>query len=374
MAKPERLNMNYIKKLGSEFLNLETIQERKSEILAEVKAILSSLPIETSYGKTLEFIGVNYFGAVNSSQKTEKGRRKNYDTYILYLSPSDISGIQFCKFASEGCRAACLNLSGRALMAERSQGRVNNISLSRLVKSWLVAFNRELAEKIISHEISRESKKAKAKGHKFSARLNGTSDLFFGKVIRSFPDVQFYDYTKNASFLKLSENFENWHVTFSFSGTNLGNVRRAIQGGFHVAFPVVNKKDVERLIKAKKGYSMDETDLRFLDKLGNQFGLLTVKETPGTKEGIDKGFLLSQDMFLAIRRRIELDKAVNEIRRDIILGNPWDIYDSVSDNGYETEAFRHSAEVSVEAMKCEARKILVGIKQEKAALKEGVMA
>jgi len=297
--------MNHIKKLGSEFLNLETAQDRKSEILEEVKSILASLPIDTTYTKTLDTIGVKYFGAVNSSQKTEKGEALGYDTYILYLSPSNLSGIQFCKFASDGCRAACLNLSGRALMAERSKGKVNDISLSRLVKSWLVAFNRELAEKVICFEIGRESRKAEEKGNLFSARLNGTSDIFWGRVIRSFPDIQFYDYTKNPAFLKLSESFPSWHITFSFSGRNLEACRKAVGMGINIAFPVVGKKDVAKLIAQGKGFDMDKTDLRFLDTEKGGAGILTVKETPGTAEGIEKGFLLSPSRFLEIREMLE---------------------------------------------------------------------
>ena len=64
-------------------------------------------------------------------------------------------------------------------------------------------------------------------------------------------------------------------------------------------FPVVGKKDVQSLISSGIGFSMDETDLRFLDVSKGGFGILTVKETPGTIAGIAAGFLLSKNYFLS---------------------------------------------------------------------------
>ena len=291
--------MSNIDTLATSFL-LSSSPIEKGSILNLVKTILSSKELqEKSPAQILKEIGVSYFGAVNSSQKMEKGKKENYDSYVIYLSPSDLSGVNMCRFASAGCIAACLNGSGHALIAERAKGKANPIAISRLKKTWLVSFNRVAAEKVICHEIEREGKRSHSNGHKFCARLNGTSDIFYGSIIKKFPTVQFYDYTKNDLFLKLSKNFPNWHLTFSFSGNNHDAVIDAMKNGFNVAFPIVGKKEVKELIASGIGFSMDETDLRFLDPGKGNFGLLTVKETSGTLQGIEKGFLLSKNSFLS---------------------------------------------------------------------------
>ena len=49
--------------------------------------------------------------------KTTKGEAIGYLTGILYLAPSDTSGVaNVCAHASVGCKAACLNTAGRAAM------------------------------------------------------------------------------------------------------------------------------------------------------------------------------------------------------------------------------------------------------------------
>ncbi len=298
-----------INSIASNFILAETAQE-KSNWLSMARLFYSKDNLD---GKTpaqiLAYIGVSYMGAVNSSQKMEKGKKENYDSFVLYLSPAQSSGVQVCKFASEGCRAACLNNSGHALIASRAKGAANPIAISRLKKTWLVVFAREFAEMVIESEIAREAEKSARKGHRFCVRLNGTADIFWGKTIRKFPAIQFYDYTKNVSFLKLSKAFPNWHLTFSFSGENESSVIDALRDGFNVAFPVVGKRDVQSLIDSGLGFSMDETDLRFLDSAKGGFGLLTVKETPGTVAGIAKGFLLSRDAFLSFVSKFNKGRA-----------------------------------------------------------------
>lgn len=288
-----------INSIASNFILSQTAEEKQA-YLAMAKAFFSRENLEgKSPSQILDYIGVSYMGAINSSQKMEKGKTENYDSYVIYLSPAQLSGVNLCRFASDGCIAACLNTSGHALIAERAKGKANPIAISRIKKTWLVVFAREFAERVIESEIERNREKSEGKGHKFCARLNGTADNYWGSIIKKFPNVQFYDYTKNPAFLSLSENFSNWHLTFSFSGKNDKSVIDAMERGFNVAFPVVGKKDVKSLIDAGIGFSMDVTDLRFLDKAKGGFGLLTVKETPGTVAGIEAGFLLSKDAFLS---------------------------------------------------------------------------
>lgn len=281
---------------------LSTAPEERNNWFALAKSTFQGADFSAlSPRQILKWLGVSYLGAVNSSQKMEKGKKENFDSFVLYLAPSHASGINVCRHASAGCIAACLNLSGHALLALRGKGKANPIAVSRLKKTWLVAFARETAERVLSWEITRAKTKSEKAGHRFCVRLNGTSDVFWGSMFKKFPGVQFYDYTKNPLFLKLAPSFPNWHVTFSYSGENTPDVLAALQSGVNVAVPVVGKDTVARLIAEGRGFSMDKTDLRFLDEERGGFGLLTVKETPGTSEGIARGFLLDEKGFLALR-------------------------------------------------------------------------
>jgi hypothetical protein len=73
---------------------------------------------------------MNYTGKLltNNNAKTVKGRKKNYETYIMYLSPftQNSKGINLCSHASEGCAAACLFGSGfGGMFTNVEQGRIN---------------------------------------------------------------------------------------------------------------------------------------------------------------------------------------------------------------------------------------------------------
>jgi len=242
----------------------------------------------TTKAKLLKGLQVSYFASVNSSQKIEKGKRQNFDTLVLYLSASKNAGVDLCKFASTGCRLACLVASGHALIEKRS-GK-NKIDVSRIVKSWLSIYRKDIAETVLCAEIESARKRAERKGRKFSVRLNGTSDIDFYNVINAFPDVQFYDYTKDPERVELA----NYHLTFSYGQANKARVnhyKQAIERGQSIAFPVI-ASDFEQACALPDCYSMDETDLRFLDNAG-KYGILKAKVTENLKDGVKNKFLLS---------------------------------------------------------------------------------
>jgi hypothetical protein len=236
-------------------------------------------------------------GSTTNSVKTAKGEKLGVMTYIMYLLSGKMSGVQMCKFASEGCLAACLNLSGQALIGYHSVGLSNHCLIPRLIRTWLVAWNRPIAEKIIEHEMLLAGKRASKADMTFAVRLNGTSDLWWGALIKRHPEVTFYDYTKSPFNMRLSANLDNYHITFSYAGPdNVEHCAEALSRGHNIAIPVV-KGDIDRLLESGRGYTLDESDARFLDSDEVRFGLLTVKHTPGTQEGIDKGFLLDEHGF-----------------------------------------------------------------------------
>ena len=204
--------------------------------------------------------------------------------------------------ASEGCKKACLNTSGRVIMDTK-----NSIQISRLLKTWLFYANRDYFVKWLMAEINSADGTAFRKGRKFSVRLNGTSDLSWKlfklsswkdtydpkNVVDYFYHIQFYDYTKVLNRLNDSMKPKNMHLTFSHSGVNDSECTRALSMGYNVAVPFAEKLPTEY-----KGFEVidgDETDLRFLDKKGVTVGL-KVKRTRGGKKdlqyAIDNNFVI----------------------------------------------------------------------------------
>ena len=103
--------------------------------------------------------------------------------------------------------------------------------------------------------------------------LNGTSDEW--KLARAlaakFPEVEFYDYTKiPAPWKRVTANY---HLTFSFSGTNLPACIDALQHGINVA--VVFSGSLPATWHGYPVINGDESDLRFLDPVGVIVGLST---------------------------------------------------------------------------------------------------
>jgi hypothetical protein len=267
-----------MKQLAINYLNT-----RDQLHVAEARELLKNYKFE-SIAKLKRFLGITYLAGVNSSQKISKGTKLNYLTLVLYLSASRNAGIDVCKFATTGCRLACLVGSGHALIEERA-GR-NTIAASRVVKTWLVMFRRDLANLLLQSEIDSAKRRAERTGQGFAVRLNGTSDLDFSDIIEANPEVQFYDYTKDPT-RKLW--WPNYNVTFSYSSfLRMDHYRQALLMGASLAIPTYEFEDA---LKIPGTFSMDETDLRFLDR--GKFGLLKAKKTTNLSRGIENRFILS---------------------------------------------------------------------------------
>ena len=133
-------------------------------------------------------------------------------------------------------------------------------------------------------EIGKAVKKNEGKAI-VTIRLNGTSDLPFEKyrvfdnntknIFEMFPDVQFYDYTKNyLRFDKVLPN--NYHLTFSRSESNDTKAMELLKRGFNVAMVF------DKLPTSYNGFEVingDADDLRFLDKKNVIVGLKYKKMT-----------------------------------------------------------------------------------------------
>jgi hypothetical protein len=205
--------------------------------------------------------------------KTSKGEDLGYLTGILYMAPATIvKGQNVCKFASKGCKAACLYSAGR--------GKFSNVQSARIRKAELWRDNKDMFFRILIKDIRRAIKTAHRKGLKLCIRLNGTSDIDFenyrckGKnIFEIFPNVQFYDYTKNFTRLKaLKGHWNNYHLTFSRSESkrNQLEAEKLLKQGVNVAMVF---KNMPQLYSATQVIDGDMHDLRFLDKRNVVVGL-----------------------------------------------------------------------------------------------------
>jgi len=289
---------NSVKSLAKELLNT-TNKAMQVALRNEIKDEFKNLEFKTIGGAKRQ-TSLSYLGSVNSSAKIVKNAKKNYDTYIVYLAPHTMSGHNTCAMASEGCIEACLNTSGRVKMDVD-----NNILTARLLKTLLFYGNREFYNQWLFAEIESHRIKAEKKGHKFSVRLNGTSDLspkLFNvngvNVLDKFSNTMFYDYTK--IFNRMNMTSENYHLTFSFSGSNMNEVVQALDQGYNVAVPfLVGKNDA--LPNEFLGFDVsdaDETDLRFLDTLRIAgLRVKTTKDRSAIQTAVDKGFVIDPNNF-----------------------------------------------------------------------------
>lgn len=223
------------------------------------------------------------------SYKTLKGMKKGVTTYIMYIAPytQNAKGINLCSHASVGCAKACLFNSGNA--------RYNSIQVGRINKANYFVENRKAFMDQLFVEITAIVKKHKnldadakynKKGEvsyykKFAIRLNGTTDIPFEKfkfadgknIFEKFPDVQFYDYTKNLMRLKRVKDMKlkNVHLTFSRSESNEADCKKAIEMGYNVA---VVMSELVSTLWGLEVINGDETDLRFKDPKNVIVGLL----------------------------------------------------------------------------------------------------
>jgi hypothetical protein len=204
---------------------------------------------------------------IDTNHKTVKGQKLGYMTGIMYLSPSTMSGKNFCPNASKGCKAVCLNTAGR--------GQMTMVQKARLAKSIFFIDNKQAFVAQLKVEIAALVKRANKNGFIPTVRLNGTSDLPFENmgIMQAFPDVQFYDYTaspKRAIAYINGEMPSNYHLTFSRKESNHAQAELIAKMGGNVAVVFTNLPDTYLGNKVIDG---DKSDLRFLDDKGVVVGL-----------------------------------------------------------------------------------------------------
>lgn len=250
-----------------------------------------------------------------NNKKTMKGEKLGYLTYILYMSPFDFNskGINVCSHASKGCAEACLVGSGFG-------GMYKKVMDGRRAKTEYFLTSRVEFLHQVKDEIAKAVAKNKDKAI-VTIRLNGTSDLPFEKykifdgknIFEIYPDVQFYDYTKN--YLRFDKELPaNYHLTFSRSETNHTKALELLSRGFNVAMVFDNTPSTF------EGYTVingDENDLRFLDAKNVIVGLKYKKMTgKGANNSLafTSGFAINTHTYEANKVVKDVNQLLKEVK------------------------------------------------------------
>lgn len=165
----------------------------------------------------------------NNNTKLRKGS-KIARFYGLSLSPAKSGGIgNACGRESEGCEGACLDETGLGFMFQGIHvGRALRTAAWFLCREWFVAK--------LSQEIDGLARKAAADSVQLAIRLNVFSDVWWekqaGALFETFPDVQFYDYTKHPE--RAGALAPNYWVTFSRSEANESEALDILRRGGNV--------------------------------------------------------------------------------------------------------------------------------------------
>lgn len=175
----------------------------------------------------------------------------NFLTVGLHLAPAWESGRNTCAMHTKECAATCLHFAGRGAMSRVQQARIRRTN----------QFFDRRADFLAQFAVDLRTAEAFVKplGYQLAVRPNLTSDIRWEafSIINDFSHLVWYDYTK-----MLNRNPPpNYHLTFSFSGDNIGACQQALAFGMNVAVPFL------KLPSTWLGYPVvdgDEDDLRFL--------------------------------------------------------------------------------------------------------------
>lgn len=211
--------------------------------------------------------------SIGSDAKTIKGETFGFLTGILYLAPYKTTQWNTCSMASVAeCGKACLFTAGRGVMAPVAQGRINKTI-------WFFTERNTFMVQLATN-IRQLIAKATKQNKTALIRLNGTSDIRwetvgfidadgtnYGSIFEAFPDVQFYDYTKDVNRKVIPANYD---LTFSDSGVQGFQpfVEKAVALGMRIATVF---RDVASIPKMHRGMPViggDNSDIRHLEDKG----------------------------------------------------------------------------------------------------------
>lgn len=186
--------------------------------------------------------------------KIMKSIQQGWATAGLSLAPAWESGHNTCPNHSTECSAACINKTG--------MGNMPSVQEARIRRTLDFFNNREHFLTSLNADIYQFCHNARELSLKVALRLNVYSDIRWERhgIPQRWGALSFYDYTKIPNRKSLPPNYK---LTFSFSGNNLSDCRKALANGMSVAVPFLGE-----LPKTWLGHEVidgDADDLRFLD-------------------------------------------------------------------------------------------------------------
>lgn len=239
----------------------------------------------------------------NGSAKAEHGLTDVAPAavWMLYLAPADSSGqYQTCRYATAGCRLACLNQSGQAGMEVNSgRAETGHILRARKARTLFLGSSPLSFFRLLVHEISAmpETKWA-TKGFALGLRLNGTSDIpfetmpslgwFFARVASL--GITAYDYTaypsakrpRSTSLVYIVDSVKETH-----SDRMVDRMARPV-----VVFDVKRGAPLPTMWRGRPVIDADKSDARWLDVEGSVRGLRFKHVASTTKaDAVASGFV-----------------------------------------------------------------------------------
>jgi hypothetical protein len=228
---------------------------------------------------------------IQGNPKLIKGDKLHDDwkTAIMHLHPNSTKICPYQDIAK--CKTACLNTAGRGGIFKKGE-TTNVIQEARKRRTKLFLETPELFLEQLYEEILKFEAKAKREGKRPCVRLNGTSDIQWeyqelqGRtVFDTFPDIQFYDYTKIPT--RKVSHIKNYHLTWSYSEANKKYASWFDKLNYNIA--VVFNYALPLWYKGRKVIDGDKYDQRFLDEPNVVVGL-TAK---GKAKKDTSGFVIS---------------------------------------------------------------------------------
>lgn len=224
----------------------------------------------------------------NNPKTAKSNAAGDYYTAIMHLAHASTGGYgNLCASASPGCIASCLDIAGH--------GQMKTVQRVRAARTKVYMQSRDLFKRLLQGEIDSFLVKCERLGKRPALRLNGTSDIVWERVwpeiFKLYPTIQFYDYTKHVKrAMKSWEQPDNYHLTFSRSEINDKDCRRVLRSGKCNVAVVFEDTNYPPTWAGKPVYSMDDSDLRFLDPPGGHVGALYAKG--GKARHDETGFVL----------------------------------------------------------------------------------
>ena len=207
--------------------------------------------------------------SVSNDAKTIKGEKYGYRTHVLYFAAADTSGYEVCPWRNAECTKVCLDTAGR--------GNMLSVKTARIKKTRRYFADKKKFISDLEEEIEITAASAVRAGYIPVYRLDGTSDLGLAqRIAPNFPNLQFYDYTKNFKRKPLA----NWDITYSYDGFNWDKCEEKLSGldytknvGPVSRIAMVFKDSLPQTYRGWPVVDGDQSDLRFLDKKSVIVGL-----------------------------------------------------------------------------------------------------